>query len=430
VSRTIGYESGNQPTIPVAIAIGDPNEDAQFIDQDKPLPVKLRSETTLADSNYAIQASTTYSKFSDGFNMTGSTTFDPARWDTLRQTGITLLASNGAMVATVPATAGAELLVVGKVGATIPSNLMATLMASVRNNTTLVRIGYVAVDATTGVPIVHATVPTDFAHRANVLYNGTAATSVVLETISSSSAAKQVSIGSQVTSATAQEMSLEARAEDVTLATATPDSIAARAAGGRVSSQVPNPNLVYRPFIWIVNTSNSAAATWTFYRIVSMDIQELQAEVGGGRGNSAASQAIPVAGTVTVASGTVSIGNTLSLNRQVTWNELGTALPASQTITTTARALGSTTSGAPGQYSIQRVRLIVDQACTLYFEQSWDGTTWYTAALPATVTPSTLGVGQAFDFKTPVMMTNARVRVVNGATAQTITQLMTGGSEN
>jgi NADPH-dependent 2,4-dienoyl-CoA reductase/sulfur reductase-like enzyme len=78
--------------------------------------------------------------------------------------------------------------------------------------------------------------------------------------------------------------------------------------GIRLSAVVPDPNKLYRPFIWILNGPAPAAGSsivLTIWRMLSMDIQEMQAEIGGGRGNSTAAQSLPV----TIAGGAVTIGN-------------------------------------------------------------------------------------------------------------------------
>lgn len=271
-----------------------------------PMPVRDATGAAQPDGNVVGQVGTTLSKFVEGFSNFAGTAFDPLQWDTLRNSGgITVSVPavvGGSAAVSVPATAGAELLVVGKIGATIPANLVAALSATVRSATTAVRIGYVRVDPTTGLPVAHASIAGDFDSRVNVSYASATATTVILETVSESSAVKQLTLNGQATTASAHEVALDVRNEDVALATATFDSTAARVAGGRLSSVVPDPLFVYRPFIWVVNTAASTASVWTFNRLASLDVQELQAEIGGGRGNAAPSQAIPVIGTVGVSS--------------------------------------------------------------------------------------------------------------------------------
>ena len=269
--------------------------------------MSVSSRVRLPDGRAVTEICTTMSKFYDGFNATGSTDFDSTKWQTIRKTGgITLAGTTAGLVVSVPVTAGAELLVIGRQKSTIPSNLSAIVAASARIANTAVRIGYLAVDPATGLPIDHASISGDFAHSVRFAFTGTVATTASLETTSGSSAVKSGAFTS-TTSASPVEALLEVRPEDASATTLAADNGSTRGAGSKINSVMPDPNLVYVPFIWIRNSAASTAATWTFYRLLSADIQELQAEVGGGRGNSFGSQSIPVNVQGTVAMGNASV---------------------------------------------------------------------------------------------------------------------------
>ena len=289
----------------------------------------MPATTQLPDGSMINQIGTTLGKWADGFNNTGDPTPNPDKWTIVRQNGITTNINNGQISFSVPTTSGAEYLMVGKALITIPANLTASLSATVRNSTTVVRIGYVACDQSTGLPIAHDTISGDFAHRANVLYTGTTATSLTIESVASSNTVKTVGISNQVSTSANHEVSMELRPEDFIVATATADSSSARVTGGRISSQVPTFDLVYRPFVWILNNATSVAATWNLARILSMDIQELQVEVGGGRGNTNSAQSIPV--LVTNGS-TISNATLSSANNSATLHQLISAASVNSTL--------------------------------------------------------------------------------------------------
>lgn len=278
------------------------------------------SNVILSDGSAINMVGTTQSKFTDNF-LYGSNTFDPSKWSIVRNAnGITITTSATGTTVNIPTTAGAELLLVGLDDTTVPANLSAVLTLAVRTTTTDVRIGYLAVDANNN-PIAHSSLTGDFAHRVNVNYANASPTTMILESVANNLATvKQITFSNQVTTVTPHELALEFRPEDVTASSATPDSTAIRAAGGRISSVIPDAALKFRPFIWIKNNATSTAASLVLTRFVNMDIQELQAEIGGGRGNFTASQAVPatlvggsfsqpVTGTVTANIGNI-VANT------------------------------------------------------------------------------------------------------------------------
>jgi len=404
------------------LAFKDANGRNTTVSVASPLPVSAGASTIIQpDGSGITEIGTTYSKFSDGFNNSGDTAPDPARWTVLRQNLITAAISAGALSLTVPTTAGAEYLMVGKMNTTIPANLMAVVAATARSANTSVRVGYVACDPTTGLPIPHATLPNDFANRGNVNYNSATATSSNVETVSTSSTAKVVAAtGGVSTASPGQELAIELRAEDITVAHAVPDTIGSRSGGWRISSQLPNPNAVYRPFIWVLNTGTATASVWTFQRFLSMDIQELQAEIGGGRGNASASQSIPVnlvqsiqqtvSGTVALGAGTATIGNVL---RSQAWNESTAVIGASATFNGASRDSGAA-SGAASIWSSFKAFVRTDQTGTANLQGSNDGTTWITIVSAAIA-------GAPVSLSTPCFFRYHRIQVVNGTTATTTT---------
>lgn len=230
-----------------------------------------------------VPVTSTRSKFADGFN---GTALDPERWQTVRSNGMAPVVTGGTLQVAMGTTNGAELLLVGRVGASIPANLIAILQMSQRIAGNEVRVGYVEVTVADGLPVDHASLPNFFRNHAALLFSGATATACSLETMGTDAATlRVVPMTNQQSTAAAAEYSIEARAEDVTGTSQAVDSATLRTANaGRISSQCPNPDRQYAPFIWLRNTAVPASSTTvTFSRVVSMDIQELQVEVGGGR---------------------------------------------------------------------------------------------------------------------------------------------------
>jgi hypothetical protein len=251
-----------------------------------------------------VQVGSTSKKFADNFAGVAAAAGQPSidaliarGWNVVRNTGVTVTLNNGSLVLGLGTANGNEFLMVGPSVQTIPANITATLLLSQRIANNEIRFGYVAVNPSTGQPVAHASIPGSFANYTAALFNGTTATTAILEALGDNLAAPRTSSAfSSATTASAADFSLEARNEDVTLVSAAADTNAARATGSaRLSSSVPNVQFTYAPFIWVRNTAAAASNTnVTFQRIVALDIQELQAEVGGGRGNQTPSQSIPV----------------------------------------------------------------------------------------------------------------------------------------
>lgn len=264
----------------------------------------MSTTTFLPSEREVLQVGTTRGKFADNFAGVAAAAGQPSidaliarGWRIVRSNGITVTLNNGSLVLGLGTTNGSEFLMVGPARHTLPANLSATLLLSQRLAANETRIGYVAVDPSTGLPVAHASLAGSFANYTAFLLTGTGATTATLEAMGDSLAAPRsaAAANSAGTNANA-DYSIEVRNEDVTLVSAAADSNAVRATGSaRLSSTVPNIDLVYAPFVWVRNVAAPATNTnVTLSRIVALDIQELQAEVGGGRGNQTPSQAMPV----------------------------------------------------------------------------------------------------------------------------------------
>lgn len=277
-------------------------------------------QATVTDDAVSM-VGTTMSKFSDGFSgptiAAGSATLTSIsdNWNVVRNTGgMGIQQTNGSLVIT-PGTAVAELLLIGKTQVSIPANLVAVLSMTARVASQETRIGYLEVDSTGAlVPNPNlANFPNNFCC---ILWDGTSSSTVKLETLSGGHTSSQQAAASNQSSSTGTlEYALEARPEDISYAQLAANSISSRStSGARISTMVPSPMRRYAPFIWIRNVATTTANTITLQRIISMDIQELQAEIGGGRGNSIASQAIPVIVTSTATANISNVAASTSSN--------------------------------------------------------------------------------------------------------------------
>lgn len=265
------------------------------------------STVILADGSGVTQIGTTMSRFVDGFAggafaagaaSIAALTNASGQWDVVRSTltSMTVTLNNGSLVIGCGTTNGDEVLLLGRSYTTIPQNLLVTATLSQRIAGNEIRFGYAEVNDA-GQLITNPNLANFPRNSASLMFNGTSSTSASLEAIEDGIAAiKSVSV-TGLTTASSTDYSIEARPEDITGSAQNADSTALRVGtGARISSVVPNSNVMYRPFIWIRNVAAPASNTnVTINRVVSMDVQEVQAEIGGGRGNMAASQAIPVA---------------------------------------------------------------------------------------------------------------------------------------
>jgi len=271
------------------------------------------SEIIQPDNTAVGMIGTTLSKFSDGFSgptlTVGQASLDSLtpKWNVVRNTGVTVQQLNGALVITTGTASGNEFLMVGKTMCTIPQNLITTMSMTARSAGMEVRTGYLEVDAS-GAPVANPNLAGFFNNHTALLLASATTTTATLETLSGGNpTTKIINATGQNASTATVEYALEVRPEDVTYQQVLADSVTAKlGAAARISSMVPSPTVRYAPFFWVRNIATATSSVITIQRIISMDIQELQVEVGGGRGNLAPSQAIPV---VQVASGTTQTVN-------------------------------------------------------------------------------------------------------------------------
>lgn len=162
--------------------------------------------------------------------------------------------------------------------------------------------------------------------------------------------------------------------------------------------------------------------------VTVMDINELTAEVTGGRGGQSAAQAVPVAATIvggsisSLSSATQgsSAGTVGTWNRRGYFSESTTPLAGGATFTGTGRdSLASAAGGgAVNGFGLFRATASADVNGTLFVDESDDNATWYESPDSVAVVGSGASPQKFFQVEHKMTMRYARVRYVNGAGAQ------------
>lgn len=215
--------------------------------------------------------------------------------------------------------------------------------------------------------------------------------------------------GVQTISNTLIAYELEATPDEVNFYTRTPDSSNSRASSSGVRSrQIPDPNLEYYLQIRVKNLATAPASntTITIDAVLLQDIEELTAEVVGGRGGGGANQSIPVAIT-----GTPSINSSITSSTTTSSLETTTAIGANATFTGSV----STRTGL----SYCRGFVFTDQPGTLLIDFGRDAN----AANLRNIRQINCSTGGT-PFDMPLYSPFIRFRYTNGATAQTVLEIV------
>lgn len=266
------------------------------------------ANVALADGRDVTQVGTVMQKWGDNFS---GATLDLTKWDVITDTGgMTVTVSGGNLTVGMGVNNAARYKIRSKaMMVTNPVNLSAIMSLSQRIAGNEVRIGLVEVSYPSGALVAHSSLPNESNNRVSMLFNGTSATAASIETICESSAivTKTASMNSM---ASLVEMALEVRPEDVTLTNRAADSASAKSGSPAfINSQLPAMNRVYKIELDFYNSAAPASNTNVVVsRLLVLDIQELMVEVGGGRGNAASGQGVPV--------NLISALTTLSVNGQ------------------------------------------------------------------------------------------------------------------
>ncbi|RWI06793.1 MAG: hypothetical protein EOQ89_03425 [Mesorhizobium sp.] len=261
----------------------------------------------LADDTYFAPVGSTMNKWSDDFG--GASLSD--KWEVaLDVGGMVAAVGSSNLTVTMGTTANAELHLLSRQVFTSPFDLLTSLMMSQRIANNSVYIEAVEVDPDTKNPIA---VGADWSNRASILLDSTVVTTGKLETVGDSSPAALQTSSTITTTAALVDLLMEIRPQDVFVTSGPSNSTAAKAATGhRHSSQVPDPNKLYKVRLRFKNGAVAPASSTvvTIGRISVVDVQELSVEIASGRGDATPGKQVPVTVTTLPAliAGTALIG--------------------------------------------------------------------------------------------------------------------------
>nr|WP_157872581.1 hypothetical protein [Bradyrhizobium sp. ORS 278] len=189
-------------------------------------------------------------------------------------------------------------------------------------------IGLCEVDPASGIPLLNPNFAADgngsmeFTNRGGAEFglSGTN-TAFQAEAIGDSSSTKAVGNAGAAGAAwtTAQECLIEIDSRDITVSTASVDSVAAKASGGsRVSSQCPNDKRLYKLVMRFRNpTAPGSATSVTVQRVLVVDNYEQRVQISTGEGDQLASKAVAV-NVVTAASTPVTVNQNIQAAHKLT----------------------------------------------------------------------------------------------------------------
>lgn len=272
--------------------------------------------------------------FSDGF---GGAAVDTTKWDvlagglganptldgeTLQQGAIgsgqcaamTYAVSNSQLVVQMGTTLNDELWFLSKQMFAGTEDLTAIFGLTPNSVDNSIFIGFVEVDAATGIPLSNPNLAGYFTNMGGLdAGQSGSGYSMRLQAIEDSSPVLG-DTGLQTITATGkgtiQEYTIEFHAEDIIASCAAVDAVGGKQATAlRLSSQVPNDARVYKLILRFRNITAAPAssATFTLDRILVVGSQELRVEVASGRGDQNAQKAVavnPVGAAVLRAAGT------------------------------------------------------------------------------------------------------------------------------
>lgn len=278
------------------------------------------SQALLPDGTMVKQVGTTMKKWCDdfGLNSAGQNAVDTAiNWDVYdggtydatiavntktNGSGVSLLSgvsvANSTLLVNMGTTANAEVHLLSKEVFTNPLDVYVSLKLSqaIVNNSVYVEL--VEVDPATLKPLAHASI-NDARNRCGALLGGASATTVFLECVSDDSpnGVNNTTTASFLSWLADTDLQLEFRPADTWLTGVATDNTGARTGSSlRLSKQVPDPNRLYKLRLRFKNggVAPASATTVTVYRALVCDVQEVQIEIAGGRGDAVAGKAVPV----------------------------------------------------------------------------------------------------------------------------------------
>jgi hypothetical protein len=220
-------------------------------------------------------------------------------------TGITDSVSGSGLAVNMGTTLGAERWYLSRQIFAGKEDILVILAKSQALTANSIFVGLVEVDPKSAIPLLNPNFAADgngsmeVTNRGGVEFGLSATTTAFqAEAIGDSSSSKAVGNPGAAGAAwsTAQECLIEIDSRDITVSTASVDSVAAKASGGsRVSSQCPNDKKLYKLVMRFKNpTAPGSATTVTVQRVLVVDNYEQRVQISTGEGDQIASKAIPV----------------------------------------------------------------------------------------------------------------------------------------
>ena len=233
----------------------------------------------------AVNVSSMRKKWRDGFP---GSALDTTRWDSSTGTAGSLTVSSGNLTIASGTTANDVVYAMAKEVFMAPSRLAIGLTLSQRIANQTFYVELVSVDSTTQQP--------DGLNSVAWLFDGTTATMAKYRAQVSGNTAIDSAASTIPTTASAGIYEIELYADDVWYHGGTLDSTVIRANSYRRHTGTPDPNALYRLRLrWVNGASTPASSTTaTISYLAVQDEEVLTAEITGGRGQTAAAQALGV----------------------------------------------------------------------------------------------------------------------------------------
>jgi hypothetical protein len=222
-----------------------------------------------------------------------------------------------------------------------------------------------------------------------------------------------VALAGAQSTATAGVFELEVTPADVFVHTYAADSATGRGATAVKNRRIPDPDTTLFVEIRVRNTATAASSTTlTLDSVLVEDIEELTAEITGGRGGVAKANGLPVA----TVGGTVDTVTTVgTVTRAGTVANLASVYASTANLAASAVYTGPTIDlGASPNVDRLRAFAFADQPGSLWFEVSIDATTW--RALAPVVAN---GANNGITTDVPAVLRYARVKYQNTGAATT-----------
>lgn len=367
---------------------------SSFLRLFKRLLQSISSRLPSQQGRLAVMPRTVVKKFRDDFP---GNSLDLSKWEVV-QTGVgqSISVSNSELTIASGITANSETIIRSLDTYTIPFRVFANFRVNARQNQEF----YLEIIDSTG------------QHWAQWLLDGTSPAALKINAANSNSSAGAVALSTSADTRNVHQVyEIEASIDEINFYTRTSDTVSSRTLGATRTRQIPDPNLEYQIRIRCKNTTApTATSSFIIDSITIQDIEEVTAELVGGRGGGNANQAVPVVslgGIYNVNGSSVTVFDGITSN-----TDFGMAMVANANQTGASRDANSKNT--------IRGLVLTDASGTLFIDQSIDNVNWI-----QTQTFSIVGnAAQATLFEFKLTLRYYRLRYSNGATAQTTLRII------